>query len=201
MDTNHDFYTPVQLVTDLPAQSIMSGDLNKDGNQDVVSINDDGLNSSVAVFLGNGDGTFQPATTLPLAGAIADFGVVDDMNGDGNLDLVIGASTRGVFQFLIYLGDGHGGFAAPVGYSPTPVDISFATTFITADMNGDNHKDIITSEGEVFLGQASGTNFTLAPQSFSGSRNTTNMYAPGLVAADFNKDQKLDLAVDDGVSI
>ena len=201
MDTNHDFYTPVQLVTDLPAQSIMSGDLNKDGNQDVVSINDDGLNSSVDVFLGNGDGTFQAATILPLPGAIADFGVVDDMNGDGNLDLVIGESTQGVFQFLICLGNGHGGFAAPVGYSPTQVDLSFATTFITADVNGDNHKDIITSEGQIFLGQASGTNFTLAPQSFTGTASATNMYAPGLVAADFNNDHKLDLAVNDGATI
>jgi Bacterial Ig-like domain (group 3)/FG-GAP-like repeat len=201
MDTDNDFSTPAQLVTDLPPVSIMSADLNKDGNQDVVSINGDELNSSVNVFLGNGDGTFQPATTLPLAGALAQFGVVDDMNGDGNLDMVVGVSTRGVFQFLIYLGDGKGGFAAPVEYSPAAADLSFATTFITADVNGDNHKDIITSEGQVFLGQATGTNFTLAPQSFSGSMNTTNMYAPGLVAADFNNDHKMDIAVDDGVSI
>jgi Bacterial Ig-like domain (group 3)/FG-GAP-like repeat len=201
MDTDHNFYTPAQLVTDLPALSIMSGDLNKDGNQDVVSINDDGLNSSVDVFLGNGDGTFQAATKFAIPGAVAQFGIVDDMNGDGNLDMVIGVSTRGVFQFLIYLGDGHGGFAAPVGYSPNQADLSFATTFITADVNGDNHKDIITSEGQVLLGQASGTNFALAPQSFSGTANTTNTYAPGLVAADLNNDQKLDLAVDDGVTI
>jgi hypothetical protein len=201
MDTDNDFYTPAQLVTDLPALSIMSGDLNKDGNQDVISINDDGLNSSVDVFLGNGDGTFQTATKFALAGSVAQFGVVDDMNGDGNLDMVIGVSTSGMFQFLIYLGDGHGGFAAPVGFSPNQVDLSFASTFITADVNGDGHKDIITSEGQVFLGQASGTNFSPAAQAFSGSVNTTNMYAPGLVAADFNNDHKLDLAADDGVSI
>jgi hypothetical protein len=201
MDTENDFYTPAQLVTDLPALSIMSGDLNKDGNQDVISINDDGLNSSVDVFLGNGDGTFQTATKFALAGTVAQFGIVDDMNGDGNLDMVIGVSTRGVFQFLIYLGDGHGGFAAPVGFSPNQVDLSFASTFITADVNGDGHKDIITSEGQVFLGQASGTNFSLAVQAFSGSVDTSNMYAPGLVAADFNNDHKLDLAADDGASI
>jgi hypothetical protein len=201
MTTGNVFDTPVSLVTDLPPLSIMSGDLNKDGNQDLISINDDGLNSSVNVFLGNGDGTFQPATKIALTGAIAQFGVVDDMNGDGKLDMVLGVSTSGVFQFLIYLGNGSGGFAAPVGYSPNQVDLSFATTFITADVNGDNHKDIITSEGQVLLGQASGTNFTLAPQSFSGSNDTTNMYAPGLVAADFNNDHKLDLAVDDGVTI
>jgi hypothetical protein len=195
------FSTPVKLVTDLPPLSIMFGDLNKDGNQDLISINDDGLNSSVDVSLGKGDGTFQAPAKIALPGAIAQFGVVDDMNGDGKLDIVLGVSTRGVFQFLIYLGNGSGGFAAPVGFSPNQADLSFATTFITADVNGDNHKDIVTSEGQVLLGQASGTNFTLAPQSFSGSANTTNMYAPGMVAADFNNDHKLDLAVDDGVTI
>ena len=201
MSPGGSFDTPVPLVTDLPALSTMSGDLNNDGNQDVISINDDGINSSVDVFLGNGDGTFQPATKFPLPGAIAQFGVLDDMNGDGKLDMVLGVSTSGVFQFLIYLGNGNGGFAAPVAYSPNQVDLSFATTFITADLNGDNHKDIITSEGQVFLGQASGTSFTLAAQAFSGSANTTNMYAPGLVAADFNHDHKLDVAVNDGVTI
>lgn len=195
------FSTPVPLVTDLPASSLASADLNKDGNQDVITINTDGNNSSLDVFLGNGDGSFQPAKTFPITGAVAQFGVINDMNGDGNLDIVVSAGFQTSFQFLIYLGDGKGGFAPAVAFSPSTLLLDSNSTFISADVNGDGHADIILSSGQVFLGQASGTNFTLAAQSLPPVTTETNDLGPGLVAADFNNDKKLDLAVDDGATI
>jgi hypothetical protein len=201
MSGNTMFSTPVQLVTSLPSVSLASADLNKDGNQDVISINTDGINSSLDVFLGNGDGTFQTATTFPITGAVTQFGFINDMNGDGKLDIVVGAGFQSSFQFLIFLGDGTGHFAAAVPYTPNQDSLSFDTTFISADVNGDGHADIITSAGLVFLGQTSGTSFTLAAPSFPAIGTESNDLGPGLVAADFNNDGKLDLATDDGATI
>ena len=54
------------LTTDLPPYSMLGGDLNNDGNVDLISANTDGLNSSVSVFISNGDGTYKPAVNYEL---------------------------------------------------------------------------------------------------------------------------------------
>jgi hypothetical protein len=194
------FSTPAQLTPDLPAVSIMGADLNKDGNQDLISINNNGVDSSVSVFLGNGDGTFKPATNYEIPGVNANYGFINDMNGDGKLDFVVATGIQSTFQFLIYLGDGTGKFAAPVPFTPASSSLSFDSRFVSADVNGDNHVDIITSDGEVFLGQASGTNFTAGAQAFPPIAGS-NELAPGMIVGDFNNDKKVDLATDDGTVI
>jgi Bacterial Ig-like domain (group 3)/FG-GAP-like repeat len=80
--------------------------------------------------------------------------------------------------------------------------VFFSDLFITADVNGDGAKDIITSHGAVFLGKGDGVTFTLAPQAaFPPIVAASNEYAPGIVAADFNKDGHLDLVTNDGATI
>jgi hypothetical protein len=189
------------MAPDIVPASVTGGDLNKDGNTDLVSINTDGVNSSVSVFISNGDGTYKPAVNYELPNVVAQFGVVDDLNQDGNLDVVVGAGFGQAFQFMIYLGKGDGTLAAPVAYTPGQANLSFATPFITADVNSDGIPDIITSLGQVFLGQKSGTMFTLAPQTLPAVLTATNQFAPGMVALDFNNDGKVDLATDDGLTI
>jgi Big-like domain-containing protein/VCBS repeat protein len=193
---------PVALASDLMPNTLTAGDFRKDGNQDVVTVNTNGIDSSVDVFLSNGDGTFKAPAVLALPSTEASFAVVDDMNADGNLDIVVGTQTQASgFQFLIYLGKGDGTFAAPVAFTPGGQILSFFSTFIAADVNGDGAPDIITEVGQVFLGQKSGTSFTLAPQSLPEIGSATNGLAPGMVTADFNKDGKIDLATNDGRTI
>ncbi|HEY0701505.1 MAG TPA: Ig-like domain repeat protein, partial [Candidatus Acidoferrales bacterium] len=189
---------PTELTPDIEPYTLLNGDLNKDGNQDVVSINTDGINSSVSVFLGKADGTYQTATNYDLPGTVQGLGVLDDVNGDGNLDLLLNAGNG----FTIFLGNGDGTFKAPVTFSTGNVDVFFMAQFITADINGDKKKDIITSGGQVFLGQGNGTSYTFEPQAaFPPVLNASNAFAPGMVAADFNGDGKMDLATDDGATI
>ncbi len=88
------------------------GDFNRDGNPDLAVADSGGPGyGSLSILLGNGDGTFQPATFFaagqhPSAIAIADF------NSDGKLDVAVVDSGRYPLpsRVLIFLGDGQGGF-------------------------------------------------------------------------------------------
>lgn len=128
--------------------TIAAGDLNHDGNVDVVLGSGFGP-SDVAVYLGNGDGTFQsPGSYGPVGGGL----VVADLNGDGNLDIV----TTGVY--LIY-GNGDGTFGSPqlfpAGKSPW--------WMLTGDFNGDHKPDVVLSDtilGEVMLLNTGVVNFS-----------------------------------------
>src|SRR5438552_8737171 len=63
---------------------------------------------SVGVLLGNGDGTFQPAVTLPAGGTAPQCVAVGDFNGDGKPDLAVASYYSNTVTVL--LGDGDGTF-------------------------------------------------------------------------------------------
>jgi FG-GAP-like repeat len=87
-------------------------DLNGDGKLDLVvanycqSVNQSGDcigEGEVAVLLGNGDGTFDPAMTYNTAAYDANMVVVGDLNGDGKLDLAV-ANWSGNSDHIILQG-------------------------------------------------------------------------------------------------
>jgi uncharacterized protein (TIGR03437 family) len=182
------------------------GDFNGDGKLDVAHTSawHDAF-GMVWVWLGNGDGTFRmlPPNDLfsnggnsPRAPQVA----VGDFNGDGKLDLALGAgdltSLTGPTSFIgILLGNGDGTFR-----KGTTVSL-FGVLLTTADVNGDGNADLV-SESEIALGNGDGT--FQSPEAFGyGQRSIGSDLSelielrqyPPLVAADFDQDGKLDLAM------
>jgi hypothetical protein len=82
----------LSLPKDIEPKDTMVADMNGDDHMDVVVVGNSRVNrnSNLFLFLNNGDGSFQPARDLGLAGSdVALRMQVADMSGDGKLDLVI----------------------------------------------------------------------------------------------------------------
>lgn len=116
-------------------------DLNGDGKLDVLAF-DSATPGNVVELLGNGDGTFQAATTLGALTAGAPGGMVfADFNGDGKLDFA-GFSQTG--QIQVTLATGTGLFAnAPV--SLVTEDATYHGCSLAAgDLTGDGKPEIVS---------------------------------------------------------
>jgi len=65
------------------------GDINSDGKPDLIVSQYSGFASTIGVFLGNGDGSFQPEQIVASGFPFGELGIVPgDLNSDGLLDFV-----------------------------------------------------------------------------------------------------------------
>jgi hypothetical protein len=147
------------------------------------------------VLLGNGDGTFQSATSYNSGGAGPYSLVVADLNGDRKPDLVVANSDSNTVSVL--LGNGDGTFQAAISYaSGGSSDRSVAV----ADVNGDGKPDILVANAcavsdcasgvvGVLLGKGDGT-FEAAVTYQSGG-----FAAQWVAVTDVNADGRPDLLI------
>ncbi|MEG5025164.1 MULTISPECIES: FG-GAP-like repeat-containing protein, partial [unclassified Microcoleus] len=75
------------------ALSVAVGDVNKDGQNDVVTANNSSTNS-LSLLLGNGNGTFAASTNIALNSS-PEFVTLNDLNKDGNLDIIAASPSSG----------------------------------------------------------------------------------------------------------
>jgi hypothetical protein len=144
-NANGTFQAPLTNVMGVNVYAVTTADFNGDGHADVAVANfgcyqcgNDAPDGSVAVRLGNGNGTFQDAVH---------YGDVwrphhlkaGDLNGDGIPDLVV--TDLSLPRIVILSGVGDGTFGTPVYYA-LPAG---AERFALADLNGDGKPDIVTS--------------------------------------------------------
>ena len=190
------------------AGAVTTADLNGDGNGDLVIVNGNNggtPSSQIFVLLGNPDGTFQTAIPYTVPGNASISAVIDDVNGDGKLDIVA-SSDNG--QISVFTGKGDGSFNSAQSFAaPTPVypgstatPSTALTNLITANLRGGGKKDIIASNGLVLLNDGSG-NFTAASSAAFPPITSNSSFGPNLATGDLNKDGKLDLVVSLGGSV
>ncbi len=99
------------------------GDVDDDGNLDIVTANR--ISADVSVLLGDGNGGFVPAGGSPITVGLTPQSVaLSDLNGDGNLDIVTANNVTNNVSVL--LGDGNGAFsaAAPFGVGSGPTSVA-----------------------------------------------------------------------------
>lgn len=166
-------------------------DFNNDHKIDVLVTGSFGSSYEVGVLLGNGDGTLQNSITesaeyVPAAVAAG------DMNGDGNMDAIIGYNLGGIGVFI---GNGDGTLRSPVQYATTGLG---GGQLVVYDLNLDGKLDVAVPSGsnnsafaiggmDVLWGNGDGT---LQPAQFFGSGVSGTP-----VVGDLNGDQLPDFAL------
>ncbi len=137
------------------ANSLAVGDVNGDGVLDVVAANfnliyNDLNGGGVGVLLGNGDGTFQPATGYASGGDFSVSVALQDLNGDGKPDIAItngcGHAKNGsnckITVVGVLAGNGDGTFDTAKIYRTGGGNLK---TLAVADVNGDGRPDLLLS--------------------------------------------------------
>lgn len=168
---------------------ISVADLNGDGYNDmVVPFEANGANGSIAVLLGNPNGSFKPAIKYALP-FVPEAVTLNDFNGDGKVDIAaVGETLAGKPEVAVLLNKGNGSFRAAKTTS-APTNGYF---LVSADFNGDKKADLTWGDGTILLGNGDGT-FKVSPHRWSENL-AGPAYFNGLVARDFNHDGKVDIA-------
>jgi hypothetical protein len=196
---------------------LVATDLDGDGNVDLFSgLGSDGLYfgdqfgpGTAYALMGNGDGSFQGAASLPF---IFNGNNLVDLTGNGTLD---GVGVNSNSSFTSYLGNGHGGFTAGPSLSFSPVTIGgqqytagSLDSYAFGDINGDGKLDLAyiaagfngpagTPGVFVALGNGQGgfgaPTFYAVPSTLVSGDIDINWSIYNLHLADLNHDGKADL--------
>jgi VCBS repeat protein len=180
---------PLESTAETSA-NVSVGDVNGDGKLDIILVKGRHWPLVDRVLLGDGGGHFPTAYALGTASDRSYSGRLVDIDGDGDLDVVI--SNDSPDPKLVYLNDGTGHFSVGSRFGQAKWPTRNATV---ADVDGDGRPDIIvanrgdsTDANYICLNRGEGK-FDADCTAFSREPATT------ITAADFNGDGAIDLAV------
>jgi type II secretory pathway component GspD/PulD (secretin) len=186
--------TDLALPTGAGPDSVISASLRGNGVADLIVANQN--NNTISVFLGDGNGKFEPPVQT-VVGTRPVALVAQDFNGDGKIDLAV--VNQGDNNVTILFGDGSGNFNNPPPIpNETLITGPVPTAIVAGDFDGDGHFDIaVTNFGDssvsVFLNDTTGSGtMTLVGTPFPlGS----GIGPHAIATADFNGDGIPDLAI------
>ena len=164
------------------------GDFDNDGLMDVATGNSSSNTASIA--LGSGDGHFRSVQNVDVG--LRPHGIVVlDVDGDGDLDIVVASEYGEALTLLV--NNGQGVFADGIDFADQDGDGKYALG--AGDMNGDGILDLVVgttgSRMLVLKGNGDGT-FTQTANIAGGG------YGWKLTLGDVNNDGKLDVAQANG---
>ena len=156
-------------------------DVNGDGHGDIVFVSRGGI----GILLGSSSGQLTAGKTVSSPGA--GLLVVADVNKDGRMDLVVAGGWFPSFV-NVYFGNGNGTFKTPTTYSVGNGN----TSLIAGDFYGKGNVDLATlDEGDAGLTLLK----NLGNGYYQAATVTHSPNATGIVAGDFNRDGRQDVAV------
>jgi hypothetical protein len=188
--------SPLQIPE---AGGLAVADFNQDGKPDLAVA----ANIKLYLMLGNGDGTFTPASGSPVpmpSPPYDDFAspyagpamAVGDFNKSGHAGLALGLSQNEAAVILLGKGDGTFSYSSSLANTPG-ANLAWLTA---ADFNGDGNLDlfavnsIVGYSPVVLLGYGDGVFNSVAQNTIK-----SEIYGSSSAAGDFNRDGKLDIAV------
>ncbi len=178
--------------------NLATGDVNNDNVTDLVAF--DGMDGTIGVFLGNGDGTFQNEVSFS-SGYYTGLGALVDMNKDGFLDIV--APNAGDQNISVFINNHDGTFYnyanyptasifnPPQYYYPEPRSVA------VADLNHDGNPDVVIANSNigqvsVLYGRADGGMQAYTPLLVNTAANPYQV-----LVTDLNNDGNPDILVDE----
>lgn len=165
------------------------GDIDLDGDQDLLLTGDNAGTGAALLYRNEGDDTFTSVAGTGITGILNGQGSFSDFDKDGDLDLILSGNNAGSDFTQLYKNDGAGifsSFASTItGFSNTQIEWS--------DINNDTYPDVIMAGSiagipsvSVFVNDA-GVSFSLQPNTLDGIVNGS------VVSGDYDEDGDKDL--------
>ncbi len=186
---------PIKDQDQREPEGLAAGDLDGDGDLDLVSANE--VSSSLTIFMNSLPGQYLPSQQNPLLDANLgqpESVTAADLDADGDTDFVVASDGSSSLSAFLQVSPG---IFEPSPENPINGDgdpLEEPETVIAADLNGDGLLDLVSANeesGNVTIYRQDPPGVFMLVQELSGG----NLVEPkSVIAADLNGDGRLDLA-------